>query len=101
MCGNLKKTAALLNALGNETRLRIFRILVQNSRKGITPTDISKTMNNMPRNTLSFHLNLMTSAGLCAAVKNGKQVFYKPNCSVIREMTKCLLADCCGEDFKC
>lgn len=39
---DLIKAAAVLDALGNDVRLRIFRILVQNSNTGITPTDISK-----------------------------------------------------------
>ena len=74
---DLIKAAAVLDALGNDVRLRIFRILVQNSNTGITPTDISKQMDGMPRNTLSFHLSLLSNVGLCSVVKNGKQAFYK------------------------
>ncbi len=98
---DLIKAAAVLDALGNDVRLRIFRILVQNSNTGITPTDISKQMDGMPRNTLSFHLSLLSNVGLCSVVKNGKQAFYKPDCRTVREVTKFLLTDCCEGGCQC
>ncbi len=98
----LTNIATVFDALSNETRLQIFRILVENSKEGITPTEISQKMNDFPRNTLSFHLTLMTNANLCSFERNGKQIIYKPNCKVIKEITKFLLTDCCeGECCKC
>jgi DNA-binding transcriptional ArsR family regulator len=91
----------IFNALSQETRLRVFKILVKNSRNGITPTEISEKMGNMPRNTLSFHLNLLTLAGLCSSKKNGKQIVYKPSCDSIRKVASFLLHDCCEGDCKC
>lgn len=75
---DLIKAAAVLDALGNDVRLRIFRILVQNSNTGITPTDISKQMDGMPRNTLSFHLSLLSNVGLCSVVKTASRLFINP-----------------------
>lgn len=95
MADNFSDIAAVFDALSNETRLRIFRILVEHSQNGITPTEISQIMNDFPRNTLSFHLSLMVNVGLCSYQKQGKQIFYKPNCMKIREITKFLLTDCC------
>ncbi len=92
---------SIFNALSNETRLQIFRILVEHSKKGITPTEISALMNDMPRNTLSFHLTLLANAKLCESTKQGKQVIYTPNCEKIREVTSFLLRDCCEGECKC
>ncbi len=97
----LTDIAAVFDALSNETRLQIFRILVEHSKEGITPTEISQIMGNLPRNTLSFHLSLMTNVGLCSSEKQGKQIFYKPNCKQIKDITKFLLTDCCDGGCSC
>lgn len=101
MKNNLTEIAAVFDALSNETRLQIFRILVEHSADGITPTEISQLLGNFPRNTLSFHLSLMMNAELCSAQKLGKQIFYKPNCRLIKEITKFLLTDCCDGGCSC
>lgn len=101
MKNNLNDIAAVFDALSNETRLQIFRILVEHSQQGITPTEISALMNDFPRNTLSFHLSLMINVGLCSAQKQGKQIFYKPNCCLIKQITKFLLTDCCNGGCNC
>ena len=98
---NLSDIAAIFDALSNETHLQIFRILVEHSKDGITPTEISALMNDFPRNTLSFHLSLMATVGLCSFEKQGKQIFYKPNCCLIKQITKFLLTDCCEGGCSC
>ena len=92
---NTENISLVFDSLSQENRLKIFRILVENSKNGITPTEISNLMNKMPRNTLSFHLSILTQAGLCTYEKNGKQVIYKPICSIIKEVAAFLLKDCC------
>lgn len=89
------------DALGNETRLAIFRLLVQNSKNGLNQGELAEKMGNMPRTTLSFHIGLLESAGLCQSEKVGKNVYYKPCCCLIKEIVHFLLADCCEENCKC
>lgn len=101
MTRDLTSIATVFDALSNENRLQIFRILVKNSATGITPTAISKEMNDFLRNTLSFHLTLLTNANLCFSERQGKQIFYKPNCQLIKEITKFLLSDCCEGGCLC
>lgn len=98
MTKKLQKIATVLDALSNETRLKIFRLLVQNSAEGITPTELSKRLNSLPRNTLSFHLSLLNNADLCTYQKQGKQIFYRPNCKIVKEIAAFLLADCCEDN---
>lgn len=95
------QVSIVFNALSQENRLKVFKILVKNSKDGITPTEIAKLMNNMPRNTLSFHLNLLNNAKLCTFQKQGKQIIYKPTCSTIKEVTHFLIQDCCDGGCKC
>lgn len=98
---NLDEVSKIFSALSQENRLKVFRILIENSVLGITPTQISILMNDMPRNTLSFHLNTLNQAGLCSFEKQGKQMIYKPNCKIIKNIASFLLKDCCDGDCKC
>lgn len=96
-----KQITQVFNALSQENRLKIFRILVEHSKEGITPTEIANLMGKMPRNTLSFHLNLLNQAGLCEYTKQGKQVIYTPTCTTIKKVAEFLLKDCCERECKC
>lgn len=96
-----KQITQVFDALSQENRLKIFRILVEHSKNGITPTEISALMGDMPRNTLSFHLSLLSQAALCSFEKNGKQIIYKPNCNTIKKVAEFLLKDCCNRGCKC
>ena len=91
---------AVFDALSQETRLKVFRILVENSRTGICPSDIAGKL-KITRNTLSFHLSLLSQAELCTQTKNGKMIFYKPNCKTVRKSAEFLLKNCCSGDGKC
>lgn len=97
---DIKNISLVFDSLSQENRLKIFRILVEHSKTGITPTEISYLMNKMPRNTLSFHLNILTHAGLCSSEKNGKRIIYKPLCSTIKQVAEFLLKDCCDTECK-
>ena len=95
------QVSIIFNALSQENRLKVFKILVKHSKDGITPTEIAKLMGNMPRNTLSSHLNLLNQAKLCISEKKGKQIIYKPTCSTIKEVANFLIQDCCDGGCKC
>lgn len=101
MKDDFKNVATVFDALSNETRLHIFKILVEHSQKGITPTEISRILDDFPRNTLSFHLSLLTNVGLCSCERLGKQIFYKPNCRLVKTIIKFLLTDCCEGECSC
>lgn len=97
----LENVCNAFDALSQVNRLKIFRILVEHHEKGITPTEIADLMGGMPRNTLSFHLSLLTNAELCTTKKNGKQIIYKPKCDKIKQIAAYLLKDCCSGECKC
>ena len=83
----------IFTALAQENRLQVYKILVEHSLKGICPCEIAELL-KMPRNTLSFHLSLLTQAGLVTKTKNGKMLIYRPNCSKIKETMAFLHNDC-------
>lgn len=96
-----KEIIKTFEALSQESRLKIFRIMVEHSEEGITPTEIIKIMGNIPKNTLSFHLNVLINANLCFFTKQGKSLIYKPNCKLIKKTAHFLLKDCCEGECSC
>ena len=95
------EASMIFTALSQETRLEVFKILVENSLEGVCPCEIAEKL-NIPRNTLSFHLALLHKAGLVNKTKHGKMYFYRPNCKKIKEAMLFLHNDCvaCHEKEK-
>ena len=96
----LDKLTTVFDALSQETRLKVFRILVENSKDGICPCEIAEKL-KIPRNTLSFHLSLLSQANLCQQTRKGKMFFYKPNCDAVKKAAAFLLKNCCEGECKC
>ncbi|MDR2430899.1 MAG: helix-turn-helix domain-containing protein [Candidatus Margulisbacteria bacterium] len=95
--------ADIFDALSKSVRLKIFRIMLKHHEAGaggITPSRIAREMGNMPRNTLSFHLNLLSSAGLCHSHKSGRAILYVPDCRHIKSVAAFLVKDCCKGECK-
>lgn len=89
----IQEAVKIFTALAQENRLQVYKILVENSIDGICPCKIADIL-KMPRNTLSFHLSLLTQAGLVTKTKKGKMLFYRPNCAKIKETMAFLHNDC-------
>lgn len=89
----INEVSSIFDALAQETRLKVFRILVKHSATGICPCEIAEEL-DIPRNTLSFHLSLLKQVGLCYQERQGKQIIYKPNCQIIHEVVEFLHQDC-------
>ena len=96
-----KEIIKIFEALSLENRLRIFRIMVEHSKDGITPTEIIKLTDGMAKNTLSFHLKALKQANLCSFEKRGKSLVYKPNCCAVKAVVRFLLKDCCEGECRC
>lgn len=88
-----EEAVKIFTALAQENRLQVYKILVEHSLEGICPCEISEIL-KIPRNTLSFHLSLLTQAGLVSKTKNGKMLLYRPNCAKIKETMAFLHSDC-------
>lgn len=88
-----EEAAAVFNALGQKSRLKIFKLLTKAGERGLTPTQIIEALGEMPRNTLSFHLSALAQAGLCASERAGRQIVYKAKDKTFKKAVKTLQKD--------
>lgn len=93
----MEKEIALdaLTALGQETRLDVYRLLVTAGRDGLTAGGISDALGVLP-NTLSTHLGVLARSGLVSATREGRSIVYTADLSVMQTLVVYLLQDCCG-----
>lgn len=87
--------ARALSALGHETRLSIFRLLVQAGPAGLAAGDIARALELAP-NALSFHLKDLAFAGLVSSRNVGRYVIYGANFPSMNDLIGFLTENCCG-----
>ncbi|MEM8844291.1 MAG: metalloregulator ArsR/SmtB family transcription factor [Pseudomonadota bacterium] len=97
-----KKSAVnLLSALSNETRLDVFRLLVQAGPSGLPAGEISEELGVL-QNTMSSHLNILSQSGLLTRTREGRIIRYSVDYEEMRSLVQYLLEDCCaGEKSIC
>lgn len=91
-----KKAVAAFAALAQETRLKIFRLLVRRGPDGLPAGKIAEKL-AIPPNTLSFHLSQLTQAGLIESRRAGRTIHYTMSERGIRGLTGFLVKDCCRD----
>ncbi len=84
------------SALGQEDRLKIFRLLVRAGPQGNCVDDIRRRL-KMPGSTLSHHLDVLTRSRLLSAQRAGRFIFYTVNWSETAGLIRFLTEDCCAE----
>jgi ArsR family transcriptional regulator len=70
-----KKALKILTALSQETRLAIFRLLIQEGKEGLSAGMIAEIL-QVPPATLSFHLSQLSDAGVLKSEKKGRTIMY-------------------------
>ncbi len=83
-----------LAALSQETRLSIFRLLVQSGPAGLPAGQISNRL-AIAGPTLSFHLKELKICGLTSCRRDGRSLIYAANFAVMGELIAFLTDDCC------
>lgn len=91
------QVVAALTALAQETRLAVFRLLVQAGPKGL-PAGVIATRLGCPAATLSFHLREMSHAGLARATRHGRSIVYAADFEAMRGLLSFLTENCCSLD---
>lgn len=86
---------AALNALANEHRLALFRLLVQSGPEGQPAGAIAEAL-EMPASSLSFHLAHLTRAGLIVQRRESRSLIYSADFAVMNELVGFLTENCCG-----
>lgn len=85
---------AALAALAQTTRLDTFRLLVKREPEGIPAGELARLI-EVPQNTMSAHLAVLSRAGLVTAERQSRSIIYRANLAVLQEVTLFLLQDCC------
>lgn len=93
----MEKETALnaLAALGQETRLDVFRLLVNAEADGMSAGSIAEALGVLP-NTLSTHLSVLARSGLVCAERDGRSIHYRADLAAMGLLVTYLLQDCCG-----
>lgn len=90
-----KIALAALSALGQETRLEVFRLLVQAGAAGIAAGEIATQLGAVS-NTMSAHLKILSQAGLARSERDGKSIRYFADMAGFRNLLAFLMEDCCN-----
>jgi len=90
----LSAAVEALSALGQESRLRVFRLLVKCGPDGMPAGEIAGQL-KVPANTMSSHLAVLSRAGLVSSRKEGRSVVYAIDVEGIRKLLAFLVQDCC------
>jgi DNA-binding transcriptional ArsR family regulator len=83
------------DALGQPTRLAVFRLLVQQGAAGLAAGDIARAL-TLPASTLSSHLATLEKAGLILSIRDGRSLRYSLNRRQLAALVGWLVQDCCG-----
>jgi ArsR family transcriptional regulator len=100
MAMNTKHAINALGALAQETRLELFRLLIQRGPEGIAAGQLAEQLGT-PAATLSFHLQQLMHAGLIEQQRNGRSLIYSANYEAINALVTYLTENCCGQNAVC
>jgi DNA-binding transcriptional ArsR family regulator len=86
-----------LSALAQESRLAIYRLLVQAGPTGLSVGEIGASVRIAPA-TLSFHLKELFHAALVVSRQEGRFVYYSANYAAMNDLIGFLTENCCAGD---
>ncbi|MFL6711203.1 MAG: ArsR/SmtB family transcription factor [Massilia sp.] len=84
-----------LSAIAQESRLAIFRLLVQVGPPGLAASKIAEQLDIAP-SSLSFHLKELSHAKLITSRSEGRFVIYSTDVVVMNNLIGYLTENCCG-----
>jgi ArsR family transcriptional regulator len=85
---------AALAALGQPTRLAIFRLLVRKEPTGLSASALAEAV-GCPHNTLSTHIAILARAGLVKGAREGRTITYRADAVGMSALIAFLVTDCC------
>lgn len=93
----IKNAVEALSALAQETRLSIFRLLVQTGKEGMAAGVLGEQL-GIPAATLSFHLKELARAKLVKSKAEGRYVIYSASFAEMDRLIAYLTENCCAGD---
>ncbi|HWE19797.1 MAG TPA: metalloregulator ArsR/SmtB family transcription factor [Hyphomicrobiaceae bacterium] len=88
--------ATRLEALGNPTRLKIYRMLVRAGDPGLSVGKLQSRL-SIPASTLSHHIKTLIIVGLVSQEREATTLICRANYTVMRGLVEFLVAECCTE----
>jgi DNA-binding transcriptional ArsR family regulator len=93
---NLDAAAARLEALGNPTRLKIYRTLVRAGAEGLSVGRLQAKI-GIASSTLSHHLKALVGVGLVSQTREATTLVCHTNYGLMRGLIDYLVAECCTD----
>jgi ArsR family transcriptional regulator len=94
----LESAARQLEALGNSTRLAIYRKLVQDGPQGSPVGDIREEL-DIPASTLSHHIAKLVNTGLLTQERDSRSLVCRANIETMDNLMEFLVQNCCSDDW--
>jgi ArsR family transcriptional regulator, arsenate/arsenite/antimonite-responsive transcriptional repressor len=88
-----------LAALAHPLRLRVFRLLVDGGKTGLTPGAIADEL-EVPATTLSFHLKDLMNSTLVTQERDGRHLIYRASFEQMNGVLAYLTANCCQGELR-
>lgn len=89
-----KNAAQILQALGHDARLELFRLLVKAGEDGMNIGQIRERL-AMPASTLAHHITTLVKANVITQHQNGRETINIANFKLVEAMADYLFNDCC------
>ncbi len=90
---------AALSALSHQSRLSVFRMLVEAGPDGLPAGEIAQRL-DIAQNALSFHFTQLRNAGLVTNKRNGRQIAYAVDYAQMQGLVDFLTENCCDHSEK-
>ena len=94
-----KQAIAVLSALAQESRLAVYRLLVEHAPEGLAASAIAEKL-GVANATLSFHLKELVHAGLITSRQDGRFIYYSPVMQAMTALVGYLTQNCCKASGK-
>jgi DNA-binding transcriptional ArsR family regulator len=89
-----------LGALAQETRLELYRMLVERGPNGLSAGALAEGL-AVPPSSLSFHLRALQHAGLITQRRASRQLIYAADFAAMNGVVQYLTENCCGREGVC
>jgi DNA-binding transcriptional ArsR family regulator len=91
---NSKQAVDALGALAHESRLGVYRLLVEAGPEGLNAGTIASRL-KMPPSSMTFHLQNLHRAGLVTQERRSREVIYAADFNAMNELVGYLTENCC------
>jgi DNA-binding transcriptional ArsR family regulator len=92
---NTKTAVRALAALAQDSRLEVFRLLVQAGPAGLPAGEIAERL-RIPPSTLSFHVKTLAQAGLIGSRQESRFIYYSASFAAMNDLVAFLGENCCS-----